>query len=112
MSDVEIPIERVATWRELPVGAWFYDYAPGCLIPHAVMERTEGGCRAVCHPSWDTPVDEANMRRIAALPDLIAALKALTRDSRFTLAIGGNPYAVEALVKQVDAALAKAEGQV
>jgi hypothetical protein len=52
----------------------------------------------------------ANARLIAAAPDLLAALKALTQDSRFNLAIGGNPHAVDALVKQVDLAIAKAEG--
>jgi hypothetical protein len=53
---------------------------------------------------------QANQRLIAAAPDLLSALKALTQDSRFNLAIGGNPNAVAALVKQVDLAIAKAEG--
>lgn len=43
--------------------------------------------------------------------ELLAALKTLTQDSRFSLAIGGNPNAVDALVKQVDLAIAKAEGR-
>jgi hypothetical protein len=43
--------------------------------------------------------------------DLLAALKALTQDSRFNLVIGGDPNAVDALVKQVDVAIAKSEGR-
>ena len=53
----------------------------------------------------------ANARLIAAAPDLLAALKTLTQDGRFSLAIGGNPRAVDALVKQVDEAINKAEGR-
>jgi hypothetical protein len=50
-------------------------------------------------------------RAIELVPELLAALKTLTQDSRFSLAIGGNPNAVDTLVKQVDLAIAKAEGQ-
>jgi hypothetical protein len=78
----------------------------------------DAGSRLVCE-LWqdDAPVPDfnaeqrANARLIAAAPDLLAALKALTQDSRFNLVIGGNPNAVDALVKQVDEAIAKAEGR-
>jgi hypothetical protein len=62
-----------------------------------------------------TPQGIANaefiVRACNAHDELVAALKALTQDSRFALQIGGNPNAVAALVRQVDAALAKAEGR-
>ena len=86
---------------------------PWDAIEDAIV--ADDGCVEVaCVPLRDgmNPTEwQANARLIAAAPDLLEALKALTQDSRFNLAIGGNPNAVNALVKQVDEAIAKAEGR-
>jgi hypothetical protein len=77
-------------------------------IEHEGCDHVED---AICTVSGCNHNAAANGRLIAAAPDLLAALKTLTQDSRFSLAIGGNPNAVDALVKQVDRAIAKAEGR-
>jgi hypothetical protein len=90
-----------------------------CLVQ--VMDKGARYYVATVHESAGDTDDEGNdivtvvanaefiVRACNAHYDLLAALKALTQDSRFTIAIGGNPNAVDALVKQVDAAIAKAE---
>lgn len=49
-------------WRKLKRGEWFYVYAPECLHPHAVAERTYSGYTVICTMTYAT--DEA---RAAAL---------------------------------------------
>ena len=53
---------------------------------------------------------EADARLIAAAPDLLAALKCFLQDERFDVAVGGNPIAVDAMLKQARDAVSKAEG--
>lgn len=86
-------------------GPWkWFNYPDGRMLLAGVE-------RAVIHcPDAPMTCDPDDAALIAAAPDLLAALKALTQDSRFNLAIGGNPNAVAALVKQVDEAINKAEG--
>lgn len=86
--------------------------ALGCT-PYGLMGDYRGDIVAAVEQNGADPLAgmaEANARLIAAAPELLAALKALTQDMRFSLHIGGNPNAINALVKQVDAAIAKAEG--
>lgn len=68
-------------------------------------------CAVIHAPDAPIGIEDDDAKVIAAAPDLLAALKALTQDSRFNLVIGGNPNTVNALVAQVDAAINKAEGR-
>ena len=59
---------------------------------------------------WTSLVDQRDARLIAAAPDLLAALKCFLQDERFDVAVGGNPIAVDAMLKQARDAVSKAEG--
>lgn len=64
----------------------------------------------VFHHVRDDSEPAANARLIAAAPDLLAALRLFLADERFQVTVGGNPNAVEQMLAQARAAIAKAEG--
>lgn len=97
-------------------GPWEYLYAGKCNEPHTVMGPASGdGSRtSIAHSAWTRPCDEANMRLIAAAPDLLAACEAslalLTKygEGRFACAAFESE---RKLIHQLRTAIAKAKGR-
>lgn len=101
-------------------GPWRVDFArtPDGIVGFRVLapERWHSvancNCYEPCNAVCFTPEEKySNAHLIAAAPDLLEALKHLIEDPDYQVAIGGNPYAVEAMLSRCRAAIAKAEGR-
>jgi hypothetical protein len=63
----------------------------------------------MCDPEFEMTFDDAHL--IAAAPDMLAALKALTIAAEYSLKNGMAPTDFGVRVKDASAAIAKAEGK-
>ena len=79
---------------------------PWELNEQYVIARSKRGLRTICQ--WRSYSDEPNARLIAAAPDLLAALKALSAGLHDEIDMKANIKAAE--VRAARAAIAKAEG--
>lgn len=66
------------------------------------------GLRIICSGFSTSDEDEANAKLIAAAPELAAVMRELFVEGPIELHLGGNPHAIDALVKRAHAAIAKA----
>jgi len=69
-----------------------------------IIARSKRGLRTVCQ--WGSYTDEADARLLAAAPDLLAAVKAMSEYMAYAEILGED----KAVFKNARAAIAKAEG--